>query len=47
MLSSVLNNKRAIEVNIQIMRTFTKIREIPGTHKALRQKIEVMEKKYT
>jgi len=46
MLSSVLNSKKAIEVNIQIMRTFTKIREMLGTHKALRQKIEVMEKKY-
>jgi len=29
MLSSALNSERAIHVNIQIMRTFTKIREIP------------------
>jgi hypothetical protein len=46
MLSSVLNSKRAIQVNIQIMRTFTKIREMLTTHKELRQKIEEMEKKY-
>ncbi len=46
MLSSVLNSKRAIQVNIQIMRTFTKIREMLATHKELRLKIEEMEKKY-
>jgi len=46
MLSSVLNSERAISVNIQIMRTFTKIREMLATHKELRQKIEAMEKKY-
>jgi len=46
MLSSVLNSKRAIQVNIQIMRTFTKIREIMATHDGLRRKIESMEKKY-
>ncbi|MBI4650163.1 ORF6N domain-containing protein [Candidatus Desantisbacteria bacterium] len=46
MLSSVLNSERAITVNIQIMRTFTKLREILVTHKELRQKIEGMEKKY-
>lgn len=46
MLSSVLNSKRAIQVNIQIIRTFTKIREMLTTHKELKQKIEEMEKKY-
>ena len=46
MLSSVLNSPRAIQVNIAIMRTFTKLREMLGTHKELRQKIEDMEKKY-
>ena len=46
MLSSVLNSARAIEVNIQIMRTFAKIREMMVTHKDLRQKIEDMEQKY-
>lgn len=47
MLSSALNSKRAIQVNIQIMRTFTKIREMLATHKELKQKIEEMEKKLT
>ena len=46
MLSSVLNSDRAIEVNIQIMRTFTKLREILATHKDLAKKIEELEKKY-
>ena len=46
MLSSVLNSHRAIQVNILIMRTFTKIREMIATHKELKQKIEEMEKKY-
>ena len=46
MLSSVLNSNKAIEVNIQIMRTFTKLRELMLVHKDLRQKIEEMERKY-
>jgi phage regulator Rha-like protein len=44
MLSSVLNSKRAIQVNIQIIRTFTNMRRILSTHKELREKIEKMEK---
>ena len=46
MLSSVLNSERAIQVNIQIMKTFTKLREMIVTHKELKQKIEEMEQKY-
>lgn len=46
MLSSILNSDRAIQVNIQIIRTFTKLREMMATHKKLREKIETMEKKY-
>lgn len=46
MLSSVLNSERAIEVNILIMRAFTKLREILLTHKDLAAKIEALEKKY-
>lgn len=46
MLSSVLNSERAVEVNIQIMRTFTRLREMLLTHKDLQRKIENMEKKY-
>ncbi|GBR77515.1 putative ORF6N domain protein [Candidatus Termititenax dinenymphae] len=40
MLSGVLNSPLAIQVNIQIMRTFTKLREIIFTHKDLQLKIE-------
>ncbi len=46
MLSSVINSKRAILVNIQIMRTFTKLREILTNHVKLKRKIQEMEKKY-
>ena len=46
MLSSVLNSERAIAVNIQIMRTFTKLREMLLAHTELKQKIEEIEKKY-
>jgi len=46
MLSSVLNSKRAIQVNIQIMRTFIELRRLLGSHKELLKKIENMEKKY-
>ncbi len=46
MLSSVLRSKRAVHVNIQIMRTFTKLREVLANHAELRKKIEIMERKY-
>ena len=46
MLSSVLNSERAIQVNIQIMRTFSKIREMLISNKELREKIEKLEGKY-
>ena len=46
MLSSVLNSKRAIQVNIQIMWTFTRLREMLAGHKDLQKKIDEMESKY-
>lgn len=46
MLSSVLNSERAVQVNIQIMRVFTRLRELLLTHVSLKRKIEEMEKKY-
>jgi len=46
MLSSVLKSERAIQVNIQIMRTFIKLREMLANNKYLREKIEKLEKKY-
>lgn len=46
MLSSVLNSKKAIQVNIEIIRTFTKLRKLLSTHEELRKKIENLERKY-
>ena len=46
MLSGVLNSKRAVHVNIQIMRAFTKLRQMILTNVDLRHKIEAMERKY-
>lgn len=46
MLSSVLNSKRAIQVNILIMRAFVQLRDILLTHKELAVKIEALERKY-
>jgi len=46
MLSSVLKGKVAIQVNIQIMRTFIRLKEIIMNHKSIQRKIENMEKKY-
>ena len=44
MLSSVLNSPIAIGVNIQIIRIFTKMREVLLTHKDILLKLEKMEK---
>lgn len=46
MLSSVLKSKQAIAVNIQIIRTFTKLREMILENQSLRLKIEAFEKNY-
>ncbi|MBP1696769.1 MAG: DNA-binding protein [Deltaproteobacteria bacterium] len=46
MLSSVLNSSRAVQVNIQIMRTFAKLREIISQHKDLARRLDELEKKY-
>ena len=46
MLSSVLKSKMAIQVNIQIMRVFTNLREMMATHKDLARKIEDLESKF-
>lgn len=45
MLSSVLNSNRAIQVNIQIMRIFTKLREIISGNKKLKDKLDELESK--
>ena len=44
MLSSILNSERAILVNIQIMRIFTKLREMIENNKELKKKLDDMEK---
>jgi hypothetical protein len=46
MLSSVLRSKRAIEVNIAIMRTFVRLREMISSNKALARRLSDLEKKY-
>ena len=46
MLSSVLKSERAIKVNIQIMRTFSRLRQMLASNEDLRKKVEAMESKY-
>jgi len=43
MLSSVLNSERAIEVNIEIMRAFVRVREMLGAHRELAGKLKELE----
>lgn len=40
MLSSVINSLRAVQVNIQIMRTFAKLRQYLSTHEEMKQRLE-------
>lgn len=46
MLSSVLRSRRAVRVNIEIMRAFVRLRYVLAVHKALAQKLDELEKKY-
>jgi hypothetical protein len=46
MLSSVLRSPRAIQVNIEIMRAFVRLRQLLATHADLARKLTAMEKKY-
>lgn len=46
MLSGVLRSKRAVQVNVQIMSAFVKLRRMILTNQDLRRKIEDMESKY-
>jgi len=45
-LSSVLRSKRAVEVNIEIMRTFVRLRLLLATNAELARKLEALERKY-
>lgn len=46
MLSSVLNSKRALLVNVEIMRTFVRLRDVFSSHKDLARKLRALESKY-
>ena len=46
MLSSVLNSERAIKVNIEIMRSFVRLRQMLSTNAELARKLAALEKKY-
>jgi hypothetical protein len=46
MLSSVLHSRRAIQVNVAVMRAFVKLREMLVAHKDLARKLDQIEKKY-
>ena len=46
MLSSVLRSKRAVQVNIEIMRTFVRLRQLLSSHAGLARKLAALEKKY-
>ena len=45
MLSSILNSERAIAVNIQIIRVFTRMRKMIESNKEILKKLEMLEKK--
>ena len=46
MLSSVLNSERAVQVNIEIVRTFVRLRHIVASHQELASKLAELESKY-
>ena len=45
MLSSILNSDRAIMVNVQIIRVFTRLRTMVESHKEILKKLEILERK--
>ncbi|MGH9771647.1 MAG: ORF6N domain-containing protein, partial [Candidatus Acidiferrales bacterium] len=46
MLSSVLRSKRAVLVNVQIMRTFVRLRRLLASHTDLQRRLDDLERKY-
>ena len=46
MLSSVLQSKRAVQVNIEIMRTFARLRRMLASNEELARKLAALERKY-
>jgi hypothetical protein len=45
MLSSVLNSKKAVQVNIQIMRTFIRLKKVLNSNELIYQRLEKIERK--
>jgi hypothetical protein len=46
MLSSVLRSKRAVQVNIEIMRAFVRLRQMLASNAEVSRKLDALEKKY-
>ena len=46
MLSSVLNRERAVQVNIEIMRAFVRIRQMISAHKDIERRLDALEERY-
>lgn len=46
MLSSVLKSKRAVQMNILIIRAFVRLREVLATHRDLARKMEELERRH-
>ena len=46
MLSSVLNSERAVQVNIEIMRTFVRLRQMLSSNAELAKQLKELERKY-
>ena len=46
MLSSVLRSQRAVQVNIEIMRAFVRLRQMLASHADLARKLDALERKY-
>ena len=46
MLSSVLKSERAVQVNVEIMRTFVRLRQLLASNAELARKLEMLERKY-
>ena len=46
MLSSVLNSDRAVQINIEIIKTFVRLKKLLAPHGDLKKKIDAMVEKY-
>jgi hypothetical protein len=46
MLSSVLKSRRAVQVNVEIMRAFVRLRDMIGHNRELARRLDALESKY-